>query len=530
MHGASWLYLINYVLYDFSVASENKIPVLICGAGPTGLVLALWLKRKGIAFRIFDKSAGPGETSRALAVQARTLEFYNQLGIARDLIDAGIEVPELILRRKGKKVATAKFGAIGKEMSPFPYLLFCSQDVHEALLCKQLEKEGVVIERQTELIGLSQNKNSVTAKIKSPKGVEVIKAEYLCGCDGARSAVRHFNEESFPGGSYEQIFFVADVQATGEMAEGGVQISVSMKDFCIVMPIKSKGSIRLTGVVPPESEKKEKLSYDDVAESIRINTGLNVKKVNWFSTYHVHHRVATHFQKGRVFIAGDAGHIHSPAGGQGMNTGIGDAINLAWKLSDVINGRFSEKILESYEAERMAFAKVLIKSTDQAFKVIASRGLAGSLFRTYVLPEFFSRVTRFKAGLKLMFRTVSQIRIHYHESFLSKGKLGTIRAGDRLPWAAIGGSHNYEPLKNLDWQVHVYGKVKESFKKEFKKPVAGLELKLFEFPWSPGVAKKGFVESAVYVIRPDGHIATLSAAQNISYIKKYFKSIGGNSD
>lgn len=510
------------------MSSEKILPVIICGAGPTGLVLALWLKRNGIPFRIFDKSAGPGETSRALAVQARTLEFYSQLGIAQDLIHAGVEVPQLILRRKGRKVATAKFGAIGKDMSPFPYLLFCSQDVHEALLCKVLESEGVHIERQTELTDLVQSENKVTVKVKGPNGEEVIESEYLCGCDGAHSAVRHFNQEKFPGGSYEQVFFVADVLAEGEMAAGGVQISVSMKDFCIVMPIKSQGSIRLTGVVPPQNEKKENLSYEDVAESIRANTGLNVKKVNWFSTYHVHHRVATHFQKGRVFISGDAGHIHSPAGGQGMNTGIGDAINLAWKLSDVIKGRFNQKFLTSYEIERMAFAKVLIKSTDQAFKIIASRNFVGSIFRTYILPAFFAGLTRFEPALRIMFRTVSQIRIQYHNSFLSSGSVGGLRAGDRLPWVRVNDSDNFAPLKSLDWQVHVYGSATESLKKYLaEKPVSRIQLSLHEFQWNSQMEKTGFQKDAVYLIRPDGYLAFLSAVQDADLINKYFKSIGG---
>lgn len=507
--------------------SNQKLPVLICGAGPTGLVLALWLKRNGISFRIIDKSKVPGETSRALAVQARTLEFYSQLGIAEDLIQAGVEVPELILRRNGKKVATAKFGAIGKDISPFPYLLFCSQDVHEALLCKTLEREGIFVERQTELLELTQDKNKVTAKIKGPKGEEVIQSEYLCGCDGAHSVVRHFNKAGFPGGSYEQVFFVADVLAEGEMANGGIQISVSMKDFCIVMPIKSQGSIRLTGVVPPESEKKEKLDFNDVAEAVLNNTGLIVTKVNWFSTYHVHHRVATHFQNGRVFISGDAGHIHSPAGGQGMNTGIGDAINLAWKLSDVIKGRFNPRFLESYEVERMAFARVLIRSTDQAFKVIASRNLVGSLFRAYVLPTFFAALTRYNVILKIMFRTVSQVRIQYHESSLSSGSLGKIKAGDRLPWVQTSSGDNYEPLKSLDWQIHIFGKASEDLKKSLVKKNSNIELKLVEFEWTEKAEAQGFFKEALYLVRPDGYIALVSATQEFQILIHYFLSIGG---
>lgn len=500
--------------------TKNQTSVLIVGAGPTGLVLAFWLKRRGINFRIIDKSAAPGTTSRAIAVQARTLEFYKQLGIAELLINAGITTPQLILRRKGKVAAIAKFGALGKEVSPFPYLLFCSQDVHEALLVELLKKEGVEIERQTELVRFEQNADSVKAVIKTSKGEETFTSDYLCGCDGAHSVARHQMPTEFPGGAYSQVFFVADVQATGEMAEGGVQISVSQKDFCIVMPIKAKDSIRLIGIVPQENENKQNISYQDVSDSVKANTGLDVQKINWFSNYHVHHRVAVDFQKGRVFISGDAGHIHSPAGGQGMNTGIGDAINLAWKLADVINGDFDPQILKSYHEERHAFAKILIQTTDQAFKIIASRGVIGSFFRTYILPEVFASLTRIPYFLKIMFRTVSQIRINYRGQSLSRGHAGDIVAGDRLPWVKTPTGDNYDSLKLLNWQIHVYGKAFTGFKNAFAK------IPVYEFEWNSNMHKMGFLQHAAYLIRPDGHVAFAAEKQDWSLVKSYLDSIG----
>lgn len=500
--------------------TKNQTSVLIAGAGPTGLVLALWLKRRGINFRIIDKSTAPGTTSRAIAVQARTLEFYKQLGIADQLIEAGTTTPQLILRRKGKIAAVAKFGALGKDVSPFPYLLFCSQDVHEALLVDLLKQEGVEIERQTELIGFEQNATSVTAHISKPKGKEIFTADYLCGCDGAHSIVRHQMPTEFPGGAYSQVFFVADVQATGEMAGGGVQISVSKKDFCIVMPIKTKGSIRLIGIVPPESEAKTNIIYEDVAHSVQVNSGLEVQKVNWFSSYSVHHRVAVDFQNGRVFISGDAGHIHSPAGGQGMNTGIGDAINLAWKLAEVIQGNFEPKLLQSYHEERHAFAKILIQTTDQAFKVIASRGIFGSFFRTYIMPEIFAALTRVPFFLKIMFRTVSQVRINYRGQSLSQGQAGDIVAGDRLPWVKTLKGDNYDQLKTLSWQIHIYGDALTDFKNAF------MNIPIIEYEWNAKLYQKGFLRHAAYLIRPDGHVAFAIERQDPILIKNYLMKIG----
>lgn len=499
-------------------SQENEpVPVFIVGAGPTGLVLAIWLRKKGIKVRIIDKSSEPGTTSRALAVQARTLEFYQQLGIAEKLIKAGISASEITMRRSGKAIAQARFGALGKGMSPFPYLLFCPQDIHETLLCEELKKLGTEVERNTEIIEFTQDQELVSIKIKNGESFEDVKAEYICGCDGAHSLVRHQLPTEFKGGTYHQVFFVADVLATGEAAAGGVQISLSKKDFCIIMPVKSKGSIRLTGLVPKDSEKKENVSFSDVKDSVTKNSGLLIQRVNWFSSYHVHHRVAEKFQNKRAFLAGDAGHIHSPAGGQGMNTGIGDAINLAWKLADVVSGKFSDKLLLSYEVERKAFAKTLIKTTDTAFKLIASRSFVGATFRAYILPNLFQFLTTLKPFLNFAFRTISQIRIKYPQSPISEGKCGGVHAGDRLPWIRQGRSDNFVGLESLDWQIHIYGTVNERFRHQCQE----ILIPLHQYEWNEEARDKGIYPDGVYLIRPDGYIAFASKVQEADEIKSY---------
>jgi 2-polyprenyl-6-methoxyphenol hydroxylase-like FAD-dependent oxidoreductase len=485
---------------------ERSPKVLIIGAGPTGLVLALWLKKSGIPFRIFDKAHKPGDTSRALAVQARTLEFYRQLGIEKEIIDAGILVEELIMRRKGKRIASAKLAAAGKDISPFSYLLFLSQDIHEQILNEKLAALGVIIERQSELLSFSQDAAGVTAKIKTPKGEESVNAEYLCGCDGAHSVVRHTMQSEFPGGKYEQVFYVADVLAHGDAAIGGVQVSVSTQDFCIIMPIKKLGSVRLTGIVPQEKERKENLQFSDVEEAVKRNTGLKIENINWFATYGIHHRVAEHFQQGRVFICGDAGHIHSPAGGQGMNTGIGDAVNLAWKLAAVLKGQSSKEILATYESERHAFAEILIKTTDTAFRLIASRSFFGSVWRAYILPTFFSFAVRLKKFRRLAFRTISQCRIQYRKSALSLANEGILQAGDRLPWVRNSSGDNFEVLKSLGWQIHCYGELSEEGKNKFE----GINLPLHIFEWNEDARLKEILKDHFYLVRPDGYISLIT--------------------
>lgn len=497
---------------------ESNTPVLIVGAGPTGLVLALWLKKSGIPFRIIDKSMGPGTASRAIAVQARTLEFYRQLGIADQLLSAGTLSEKFTMYRRGKVAAVAHLGPFGQDVSPFPYLLFCAQDIHEKILCDELKKLGVEVERQTEIVEFSEDSKGVRAVVQSTKGKETIRAEYLCGCDGAHSAVRHGLHTPFPGGDYSHVFFVADAQVE-KMPNEGIGISFSREDFCIIMPIKIKDSVRLIGIVPPDAEAKENIEFNDVRESVARNTGLHVTKVNWFSTYHVHHRVADSFQKGRVFLAGDAGHIHSPVGGQGMNTGIGDAVNLAWKLACVLKRDCSSKLLNSYNPERISFARTLIQTTDTAFKIVASRSWIGGFFRMYIFPNAFAFFSRFRPILKFLFRTVSQTRIHYHDSFLSEGVAGNVRAGDRLPWIKTITGDNYESLRSLNWQIHIYGEAQRGFKSALP------DLQIEEFPWSKEAEAKGFMENAVYLLRPDGYVAFASENQNAVMVNEYLRSI-----
>lgn len=496
---------------------DSATQVLIVGAGPTGLVLALWLRRSGIDFRIIDHAPAPGTTTRAIAIQARTLEFYRQLGVDRQVTSEGLIARDLFFRRGGKVVATARFGALGEGVSPFPYLIFLGQDAQEKILEEELRRLGVEIERGREFLDFERMGAGVIAQVRGADGaVEKIHADYLCGCDGAHSPVRHAIAD-FPGGTYQQAFYVADVIATGEHAEIGLQISVSSKDFCIVLPMK--GALRLIGIVPPENEAKEKIVFEDVAASVRDNTGLTVEKVKWFSVYRVHHRVASKFRDGPVFIAGDAGHIHSPAGGQGMNTGIGDAVNLGWKLAAVLNGQADPKILDSYESERMAFAHVLIKTTDQAFKVIASRGWLGSLARAYVLPRAFAFLTSLRPFLNLMFRTVSQIRIRYRKSLLSEG---AANAGDRLPYVTFERGDNYEPLATCAWQLHVYGRLSDELRacaKEHNLPAYQLE-------WNERASQAGLARDGMYLVRPDGYIGLADEKQNAAHLKGYINKWG----
>lgn len=479
--------------------------VLIVGAGPTGLAVALWLARKDIAVRLIDKNQGPGEASRALVVHARTLEFYRQLGFADEAVARGIKMDGVQIREHGEVKGHFDLGILAEGVSPYPFMLTLPQDDHEVLLGEKVREAGVAIEWNTPLESFEDTGEDVLCRVAGQE----IRVPYLCGCDGARSTVRHGLNLGFEGGTYEQEFYVADVDAGAPGND--LQLCISNDGFVGVMPVRSSGMYRLIGVLPPELRSRDDLRFEEVRAFSEELLGVPVGNANWFSTYKVHHRLADHFRVGRVFIAGDAGHIHSPAGGQGLNTGVGDAFNLAWKLAAVLQNRAAPIILDSYEPERMAFARTLLESTDRAFQTMAGDDAVSKLIRSFVIPNIAPFAMGFSAARKAMFRAVSQTRISYHESFLSGGDTGHIEGGDRLPWVAD--LDNYAPLKSLDWQVHVYGE--KTLETDFP---------LHVFPWTSDVEEAGFQRDAPYLVRPDGYIALAGEpAKEISSYRAEFQ-------
>jgi hypothetical protein len=248
---------------------------------------------------------------------------------------------------------------------------------------------------------------------------------------------------------------------------------------------------------------------------------IHVDRVHWFSTYHVHHRVADRFRKGRAFLLGDAAHIHSPVGGQGMNTGIGDAVNLAWKLAAVVNGRADPSLLDSYEPERIAFARRLVATTDQAFTGVTSDGTIARRVRLNVVPVVIPMLFRFAASRRFMFRTISQTAVNYRGSNVSEGRAGTVHGGDRLPWlqADVNGANrdNFTPLTALDWQVHVYGDATA----DTEVMCDQRHLALHVFPWGPKMRRAGLGRNAVYLLRPDGYVALANPNGSATAVSSY---------
>src|SRR5271170_2947827 len=268
--------------------------VLIVGAGPTGLVLALWLTKLGVRVRIVDKTAGPGTTSRALAVQARTLELYGQLDLAESLVERGHRVPGVNLWVRGERAARLEFSSVGARLTAYSFMEIFPQDQHERLLIERLEQLGVSVQRRTELTGFCDEGTHILARLRTAEGgEESCEARFIAGCDGARSLVREISGARFPGGTYRQVFYVADIEAAGPAADGELHVDLDEADFLAVFPLAGRGRVRLVGAVRDErADHPDRLGFADVSDRAIQNLKLEVRKVNWFSTYHVHHRVA----------------------------------------------------------------------------------------------------------------------------------------------------------------------------------------------------------------------------------------------
>ncbi len=498
--------------------------VLIVGAGPTGLTLALWLTKQGIKVRIIDKSNGPGETSRAMAIQARTLELYRQLDMTDAIIKAGYRIPVMNMWAGGKRQAQIKMLDVGGAISPYPFILIYPQDRHEQFLIERLQTLGVEVERQTEFLSFEEKTDQIIARLKDKNGQEAIcQAQYLAACDGARSPIRHQIGSGFKGDTYKGLFYVADVVATGVEPSGEAQIAFEKSDFMVMLPYTDTGNYRLVGIVHEErGENPERLTFEEVGHQAIQALNVTIDKVNWFSTYKVHHRVTDYFRRSRTFLLGDAAHVHSPAGGQGMNTGIQDAINLAWKLAAVVKGQASDPLLDSYEIERKQFAQKLVETTDRVFTFATTEGSIADFLRNYIAPLFVGLANRLGNVREYMFRIVSQTMLSYHESPLSSGKADAVQGGDRLPWVPVQKVDNYDPLSIIGWQVHVYGE-------------PGIELKawgeqnrvpVYSFTWHAEYGKAGLVKDALYLLRPDTYVALVDPEGSVVKLNDYFNKNG----
>ncbi|KAL4939071.1 hypothetical protein BDV06DRAFT_214616 [Aspergillus oleicola] len=513
----------------------SRPDVLIIGAGPTGLVSALWLVKQGVSIRIVDKANIDSTTSRALAIQARTLELYRQLDIAEDVISRGHKIRATNVWSEGTHRGRIPVGDMGESLTPYPFIYILSQDQHEKLLEERLNSLGVQVERGLELATFTENDSSITARLRRTGAgrertsvdtgdySETCEATFIVGCDGAHSAVRDAAGIEYAGATYSHTFFVADFEGSGPSMNGEANVTFNQNEFMLLFPYDEGRRARISGAIDDEiSRKGTDISFEDVAPQMRRTLKLQIDKLNWFSTYRSHHRVAAAFCKGRAFLVGDAAHIHSPVGGQGMNTGIGDAINLAWKLSAVIKGQADLSLLDSYETERRVFANLLVNTTDSGFNAVVSQSYLAQTMRTWVVPFVAPLLTKIGYVRQNIFRKVSQIWIEYRHSTLSAGAAGYVHGGDRMPWAVVGGVDNFESLTSIRWQVHVYGEAKPGLTQWCRTR----NMPLHTYSWDKQCQAAGLQQNAAYLIRPDTYVAVAEPYGDPKRFDQYAEDVG----
>lgn len=487
-----------------------KTQVIIIGAGPTGLMLANQLNRFGIDFIIIDGKSGPTEQSRALAVSARSMELYQQLGLDKQVKVDSTEVTGFQIFQNGKIKAEVNLENLGDGLSDFPnFMNAFEQSKNEVLLFNNLNdrKENILWNHQFQNFEEFSDFIKVNILNTTSNETRTITANYLVGCDGASSNVRKQLQFAFNGGTYENKFFVVDTKIDWGLPYNKVILAPSDYQFITFFPLKGEKRMRVIGTLPKSFKDDEDIDIEKLEAIIKNVTKINLDFIErgWNSIYKLHHRSVNQFSRGNIFLAGDAAHIHSPAGGQGMNTGLQDAHNLSWKLAMVIKGYFSEKLLNTYTEERLPVAKQLLNSTDGGFTFLAGDGFAVRWVRKIFLIPIISNLLKLEKFKVFAFKKISQIDYSYNKQSLAKTytrqKLA-FSSGDRLPYIE---NSFYEKLKEPSFYLICMTKERIQIENKFSYPVKMLHFNDFQ-NWT----NLGVVEDLYIMIRPDQHILWIS--------------------
>ena len=509
--------------------------VLIVGAGPTGLMLANQLARRGVRALLIDRHSGPAQQTRAMAVQARTLEIYASMGLAEQALALGARAGGANMWANGRWAARIPLGDIGKSMSPFPFVLMLGQDDNERLMGEKLRADfGIAVQWNTELTALAQRSDHVVATLKQPDGTpRTVRAAWMAGCDGSRSAVRELNGITFPGAPYEHVFFVADTEATGSMKPGELNVYLWQDGFHLFFPMRGKDRWRVIGILPKEMRRRDPVSFDELVPGLRHEAGstLEFKECSWFSTYRIQHRAAGRFRERRCFLLGDAAHVHSPMGAQGMNTGLQDAYNLGWKLALVVKGRADAALLASYEEERMPVAERLLRTTDRAFQLVVSESWLAGLFRTRIMARLGATAMTVRRVRELVFRTISQIGIRYPDSRLSQTLAGMPKdapaAGERFPWLELKlgptgrAGDLFQQLDDTRFNLLVIGQPTPSPEALGFTDLLRMHAVADEPATAAELARAYISAPAFYLLRPDGHVGLAGTRLDAEALKRY---------
>lgn len=381
----------------------DETDILIVGAGPTGLALGAYLARLGCSFVLVDRQAEGANTSRAAVIHANTLEVLEELRVTGELLEKGHVVPRFSIRSGDSRLINVDFGTLP---SRYPFTLMVPQDVTEAVLLKRLEALGGAVHRPFQVVGLMEDHDGVEATLRDGGGgTSRIRAQYVVGADGMHSTVRQAAGIPFEGSVYEESFILADVTMDWPLARDEVNLFFSPEGMMVagVLPNDRYRIVATVDEAPPEPGIADVQALLDARGPQQRKA--RVREVIWSSRFRVHHRLADRYHRGRIVLAGDAAHVHSPAGGQGMNTGLVDACVLAPRLADIIAGRRDHKALDEYEALRRPVAEHVLALSSRGTRAATLRNPALRMLRNLVLrcanllPGFKRSLARDLSGL-----------------------------------------------------------------------------------------------------------------------------------
>jgi len=530
----------------------QDIDVLIIGGGPTGMMLALELAMQNVTFRIVDKEPIRSDKSRALVVHPRSLELLNRHSIAHELIELGRLALGLRLFVNKKLVTEFELGDLGFDDTAFTSVLFISQADTERFLDKALSRYGKAVERPVTAEKLEQDESGVRVWLKGADGVEEqVRCKYVVGCDGAHSVVRRAAELEFEGAAYSQDFVLADVHIEWDHPADCLTLFMA-QGMLIGFPM-SGGLFRLVATRPSDLSNHDEptlADFQDLFDRMAPGTGKLYDPV-WISRFRLHHRATDHYRMGRLFLAGDAAHIHSPVGGQGMNTGMQDSVNLGWKLARVIRGEKDDSLLDSYDVERHKVGERLLRTTDRFFRLGATSNYFLSILRNTFVPWVLSWVASERSRRARIFRFISQLGIRYRNSPIvgtASTYRGPLRGGDRAPNETIQGADGETNLLELcigpthhlilfsgTGLTATDGQSLEGTAVKFLKAnpdwVKVHKILSASSPQSSGYvdpegkvhSRYGFTEPGYALVRPDGHVAHIGPLSAMEELQEWVK-------
>ncbi len=438
--------------------SAELLDILVVGAGPVGLTLASELNRYGIACRIIDKDPGTKTISKALILHVRTQEVFDAIGAIAAAKSVSVPMRQISLRAYGKII-----GHLHAEIadSPYPHPIILGQDRTEHVLEEHLHQLGGRVEWQTEAIAFEQDATQVSVTVRHADGTEeVIRSHYLIACDGAHSMIRKQLGFRFEGGKYEgEQFIQADAKIRWTLPKGISHLFLTREGYMMVIEMPddlvrvfiSLPDHPADATVDEHGASDDAPSLQEVQDALNALGGVDAELYDptWLARYRTSHRRADRFRDGRIFLAGDAGHIHVPLGGQGMNTGIQDAFNLAWKLAYTVQGKATPDLLDSYNAERVPVAEALLAGTDKSYRIILHpnelKQNAVRLLGPFIVNQQVVRT-------KLM-HTLEEVDISYRDTspiVEDHGGSGGAGAGDRAPNATIVRLADQETIQLFD--------------------------------------------------------------------------------